>query len=347
VAVSGGADSTALLAGLASVASEFRIELYAAHLHHGLRGAEADADRAAVTALCESFGIPLTSARWDTKRRMARQGLSGQDGLRRLRREFLTAAARRAGASAIATSHTADDQLETLLLRLARGAGLRGLGGMREQAGPWLKPMLEVTRAEIEADLKGARLSWREDASNASPAYARNRIRHEVVPALLAAVAGPGRESSARAPGETAQARSRGSVADPAIARSGLARRAARAASEARAAEGALSIWVSRRLSRASRIEGGEIRLDSRGVAPYPSAARRIALRLLWQRLDGPRKGLTLRHLDALLRLTEPGARGAVVRLPDGWSALRERHDIRIHSERARPRSVRGGTRTR
>ena len=107
--------------------ADLGLRLHAAHLHHGLRGAEADADLEFVRALCERLGVPLTAARWDTRARLRRRGLSGQAGLRTLRREFLLAAARRAGAHAIVTAHTADDQLETLLMRLARGAGLSGL----------------------------------------------------------------------------------------------------------------------------------------------------------------------------------------------------------------------------
>src|SRR5262252_8587173 len=109
-AVSGGADSTALLVAMASLAREFGLAVRAAHLHHGLRGAAADADLAHVRGLCERFEIPLEAARWDCAARMRRRGLRGEAGLRVLRREFLLVAARRARATAIATAHTADDQ---------------------------------------------------------------------------------------------------------------------------------------------------------------------------------------------------------------------------------------------
>ena len=142
VAVSGGADSTALLVGLRGLAKESGISLWAAHLHHGLRGAEADADLAAVRALCGALCVPVSAARWNTRLRMRRRGLAGQAGLRVLRREFLLAAARRCGAAAIATAHTADDQLETVLLRLVRGTGLRGLGGKVPRPGDKNKPPL-------------------------------------------------------------------------------------------------------------------------------------------------------------------------------------------------------------
>ncbi len=315
MAVSGGADSTALLAALHSIAPEFGLSLRAAHLHHGLRGAEADADLEAVRALCARLGVPLATARRDARRVLAERGWSGEDGLRRLRRAFLAAAARRAGAAAIATGHTADDQLETLLLRLARGAGLRGLGAMRERTGRWIKPLLEATRADLEADLTRAGLAWREDASNASRAHARNRVRHDVVPALLAAAGGT---------------------------RPGLARRAARSAAEVRAAERAIASQWGRSLGRVSRIEGGVLRLDSRGVAPYPSAARHLALRLLWRRLAGNGEALTRRHLDGLCRLLDAGRASSSVGLPGGYRAVRESHDIVILPGPA-PRSRRPG----
>ena len=123
VAVSGGADSTALLFALASLAREFVLKLHAAHLDHGLRGEASTDDARAVRELCARLGVPLTEARWDCRARMRRRGLSGEAGLRTLRREWLASVARRVGAAAIATAHTADDQLETLLMRLARGRG--------------------------------------------------------------------------------------------------------------------------------------------------------------------------------------------------------------------------------
>lgn len=319
VAASGGADSTALLLGLRRVAPEFALEVRAAHLHHGLRGAEADADLAFVRELCGAHGIPLVAARCDARARMKRRGLSGQDGLRVLRAKFLRVAARRAGATAIATAHTADDQLETLLLRLLRGAGLAGLGGMRPRRGRWIKPLLETTRGAIEADLSAAGQKWREDASNARRDYARNRVRHDAVPALIRAF---------------------DPDADVASARAGLARRAARAAREAREAHRALARWTSRLLSPGSRIQRSEIALDSRGVGSYPIAAQRTALRRVWRTLAGAGTGLTHRHVDALCALVASRRPSGHVLLPAGWRAERIRETI--HFRRAAVRRTPG-----
>ena len=308
IAVSGGADSLALLLALHRVAPEFGLTVHAAHLHHGLRGREADADLEFVRERCALLSVPLAAARWDTRARMARRGLSGQAGLRALRREFLLAAARRAGAAAIATAHHAGDQLETVLMRLGRGAGLAGLAGMRPRAGRWIKPLLEATRADIEADLVAAGEPWREDGSNRSRAYLRNRVRHDVVPALLEAL----RPGAARTP----------------AARAALARGVQRAAAEAHSAAELLGRLARRVLSRHCRIQGGEIALDSAAVASYPFVARRMLLRQLWRRAARGPEGLTHRHLESLSRLIDGARAGARVELPGGWTARRERGQV-------------------
>ena len=320
VAVSGGADSTALLVGLHGLSRELGVRLHAAHLHHGLRGTEADADLESVRALCRRLDVPLTAARWDARARLRRRGLSGQAGLRTLRREFLLAAARRAGAHAVVTAHTADDQLETLLMRLARGTGLSGLPGMRPVAATrdarggrvlWLKPLLGATRAEIEADLVRAGLRWREDRSNRDPRYARSRVRHEAIPALVRALL-PG--------------------LDPGRGRALLARRAAQASNGTLVAARALEILAGRVLSRASRIQSGMVTLEVRRLASLPEGLRAAVLGRLWRR-DGPRSnGLTRPHLAALGGLIDSARGGAIIQLPGGWSAERDRDVVRFRS---------------
>jgi len=326
VAVSGGADSTALLLALHRLAPEHGLELCAAHLHHGLRGRDADADLAFTGALCRRLGVPLAAARWDTRTRMRRRGLRGENGLRTLRREFLVAAARRAGAAAIATAHTADDQLETVLMRLLRGTGLAGLGGMRPRRGAWLKPLLGATRSEVEADLRAAGEPWREDASNAGRAFLRNRLRHDAIPALLGALAG-------RPPVAGAEARA------------GLARRVAAAAAEARAAAAIVERRVARDLARVARIQEGVVTLDLRPLASYPLVARHRMLRRAWATASHGAQGLTRRHLESLVRLMGTARGGARIALADGWTAERGRDTIRF--ERRGPNPGRGGAAAR
>ena len=190
VAVSGGADSTALLHGLHSLASSLDIRLTAAHLNHGLRGAEADADAAHVASLCGRLGIPLVSGRANVRRRARNRGISIEMAARDARYDFLARTARRCGAGLLATGHTADDQAETVLLKLARGAGPAGLSGIppvgRARGFPVIRPLLNLRRATLVRYLRKHRITWREDASNAGDAFLRNRVRHTILPAIEA-----------------------------------------------------------------------------------------------------------------------------------------------------------------
>jgi tRNA(Ile)-lysidine synthase len=298
VALSGGPDSTALLVALAEIAPRLRLALHAAHLHHGLRGAEADADLAAVRSLCLKLGVPLHAARWDTRARMARRGLKGQAGLRVLRREYLLLAARRAGARYVATGHTAQDQAETLLLRLARGSGLPGLAGILPRSGRFVRPLLQATRGEVERFLRARGFDWREDSSNRDLRYARNAVRALVIPAL------------ARAQG----------LGGPAA----LARRAGSAAREAAALRTWLTAEARRALAAALHPKGHDGHLDRVLLGEFPAPIRRAALRLAWRRSVPGGPGLTAHHLDALERLLDPKAGPGPVALPAGRRARRE-----------------------
>ena len=191
-AVSGGADSVAMALVLARLAPMLGFTLAGiGHLHHGLRGAEADGDEAFVEALARRLETPFVSAREDVAARAAEAGESVEAAARRARYVFLESAASRVNATRIATGHTADDQAETVLMRLMRGAGLDGLRGIRTRNQSVIRPLIAVRRQDIEAFLSAAGETWREDASNADRAILRNRIRHDVMPALTAA-GGPG-----------------------------------------------------------------------------------------------------------------------------------------------------------
>jgi len=313
VAVSGGADSTALLVSLASVAREFGLTLHAAHLHHGLRGRDADADLRSVRELCEQFGLPLADARWDCAARMRRRGLTGEAGLRTLRREWLARVARATGAVAVATAHTADDQLETLLMRFGRGTGLTGIAGMRARRGAWLKPLLAVTRAEIEADLAAHGIGWREDATNAQPRYLRNRIRHIAVPALLEALGAPAGTAARR--------------------RAGLAQRAGALAAELAQVERTLARAAARALDRARRPDGERLVFDGGRLARLSPVLQRLALRRAWRLATGSRApGLTERHLSMCMSVLASSAvrRPGSTSLPGGWTLSADTGSVRF-----------------
>ncbi|HEX6511048.1 MAG TPA: tRNA lysidine(34) synthetase TilS [Chloroflexota bacterium] len=179
VAVSGGADSTALLRAL----HQLGCRVLVAHLDHSLRPDSA-ADAEFVQAVAAGLGLPCAVQRRDVEAYKRRRKLSLEAAAREVRHAFLREVAERQGASAIFLGHTADDQVETFLLRLIRGAGMAGLAGMKFHDGLLCRPLLGVWRAEVEAYLVELGQPWREDASNADPRFLRNRVRHELLPLL-------------------------------------------------------------------------------------------------------------------------------------------------------------------
>lgn len=188
VAVSGGADSVALLRGLQEQKTAGSGRLVAAHFNHRLRGAESAADEAFVAQLCQQLHLPLEIGRTD----VAGLPASG-DGIEAAAREaryaFLAQTADCWGARYVVTAHTADDQAETILLRILRGTGIRGLAGIPRArpltgSATLLRPLLEVRRSEVLQYLRDLQQDYRNDASNQDPSYSRNRLRHELLPLL-------------------------------------------------------------------------------------------------------------------------------------------------------------------
>ena len=221
LAVSGGADSMALLYVLCSLRDELGISLRAVHVHHGLRGAEADRDAAWVQESCERLNIPCEVRYVDVREYVGRTGTSVEEGARILRYEALFAAAQAweeekeanafngqdvsdkcppstgqdalngayAGSHVkIAVAHNLNDNAETILMQMARGSGLRGIGGIAAINGRIIRPLLCVKRSEIEEYLTKAGISWVTDSTNLDDEYTRNRIRHRVLPELEAGV---------------------------------------------------------------------------------------------------------------------------------------------------------------
>jgi tRNA(Ile)-lysidine synthase len=191
VAVSGGCDSTSLLHVLRFAADDAGLRLTAAHFDHGMRAGSAR-DAAWVRGLCGAWGVPLIEGRAETAPRT-------EEEARDARYAFLRSAQAEAGATHLATAHHADDQAETVLFRVLRGTGLPGLAGIppRDETG-LVRPLLSFWRAEILRYARGAGLAWREDASNARPDPARNRIRLRLLPQIERHVAPGARRSLAR-----------------------------------------------------------------------------------------------------------------------------------------------------
>ena len=184
LAISGGPDSTALLHGAARLAPIRGWRLTVAHLDHALRAASAD-EAAGVAAAAVRLGLPVEVQRTDVAALAASEHRSLEDAGRQARYRFFEDAAARFGADTlIATAHTADDAAETVLLRLARGSGLRGVRGIPARRGRIVRPLLGVRRAVLRSALDAAGIEYVTDPSNADPAYARNRLRADLLPAL-------------------------------------------------------------------------------------------------------------------------------------------------------------------
>ena len=180
VALSGGADSTALLYGLLALREKFDLTVTAAHVNHMLRGAEADRDEAFCKSLCENLGIPFTALRGNAAELARKEGKSLEDGARELRYSLLATL----GADRIAVAHNTEDNLETVIMRLARGGGARGLSGIPPKNGRVIHPVMCLSRAETEEICRNAGAGFVTDSSNLSDDYTRNLIRHKIMPVM-------------------------------------------------------------------------------------------------------------------------------------------------------------------
>ena len=182
-ALSGGADSMYLLCRLLEGREKYGWTVYAAHFNHGLRPA-AQRDEDFVRDWCKRQGVPLAAGRADVPAFVRREGLSVEEGARILRYRFLAETAEAEGLALTATGHHAGDNAETVLMNLIRGCGLKGLTGIPQRRGNIVRPMLEVSRPEIEAYLKKHSVPHMEDETNADPAYTRNKVRLRLLPLL-------------------------------------------------------------------------------------------------------------------------------------------------------------------
>lgn len=285
VAVSGGVDSVVLLHALYALRSDLGVDLAIAHLDHALRPtSRTDADW--VAAQASALGVPCVVERIDVSARARAERRGVEETARDVRREFLTRTADRVGASRIALGHTLDDQAETVLFRLARGTGWDGLRGMAPVDERRIRPLLGIARREIVDYARASRLTWREDESNESLHFARNRIRHHVLPELEATHHG-----AARAIARTAElAEDMHDVATYVVA----------------------TLWRDVRIDEGS----GRVRLDRARLAALPPGVRSLLLREGARRVRGDLRGLERGHIAAMCRLLDAGTTGAGFQAP-------------------------------
>ena len=182
VGVSGGADSMGLLSVLTELAKIYHFSLVVVHVNHGLRGKAADGDQAYVENVCKEQDIPCYSFHVDLKRFAHKEGMSEEEAGRFYRYQCFEKVRKEVGAHKIAVAHHREDSCETILFHMFRGTGLRGLTGIAPVRDVVIRPLLCAGRKEIEAYLAEKGISWREDETNLTDAYTRNKIRHHVIP---------------------------------------------------------------------------------------------------------------------------------------------------------------------
>ena len=188
VAVSGGADSVALLRVLLELRSDLGSVLSVVHFNHGIRGADSDADQQFVADLARAHELELFAASGDAPAAAKQSGASLETAARTLRYAFFEQLIANGTLDKVALAHNQDDQAETVLMRFLRGAGTKGLAGIYPVVelgkGAVIRPLLETPRTEIEAYLKSLDQPWRDDATNADTIHTRNKVRHELLPKL-------------------------------------------------------------------------------------------------------------------------------------------------------------------
>jgi tRNA(Ile)-lysidine synthase len=298
VAVSGGPDSVALLSLMASLAPSWRLKLTAVHFNYGLRGGESDGDEAFVSAFCRSRNIPLIVRRpvLTKQRRVS----SLQALARSARYEAMKALAQDIQADRIVTGHTASDQAETILLWMLRGAGLTGLAGMpmiREKL--IVRPLLQTTREEVLEYLKQEGLSSRQDSTNVTSLYRRNRVRRDLLPVMEDITPG-------------------------------IVRRLERQADVLRADDQYLAQVVDGLYESLITVDAkGNQRFERNAVAALPDALKRRLVRHLLQRRDCQRRAPNLRTVDNVLRFLSDRSKGTRLSLR-GADVIREQETVLV-----------------
>lgn len=184
VALSGGPDSVALLYGLLAIKREYNLKLFVAHLNHKLRGAESDEDERFAKKLASRLKLKFFSKRIDVKREAKKSKMSTEEAAREVRYQYLESVAKKIKADKIALGHQTDDQAETFLMRLLRGAGAAGLSGIPPKRGKIIRPLIQIRREEIEKFLEANKIPSRLDSSNLQTDYFRNKIRLSLLPKI-------------------------------------------------------------------------------------------------------------------------------------------------------------------
>jgi tRNA(Ile)-lysidine synthase len=317
LAISGGTDSTALLHILQALrtCASLHAELVCAHVNHQLRGRASDDDERFVVEQAGRLGLPVIRETVDVRTYARTHRLSVETAARRLRLEALSRIAQSAGCAWVATGHQKNDNAETIIQRLRRGTGFRGLAGIqpirRFAAGPWFaSPLLCVTREEVLGYLTAHKLTWREDRSNLDPAYTRNYIRHRLLPALQ-------RQSQASLVEE---------LAELAASARGLYDQTRRAAEQA--------------FVKLAESSDDIVAVTTSGVASLPELTAVEVIRQAVVSLGGGERNLTENHYRRVLQLARCPSGERAVCLPGGITARWEGEKVILAATSRRTHEV-------
>jgi tRNA(Ile)-lysidine synthase len=303
IGLSGGADSVALTCALVELRHRLGLKISAAHLNHRIRGDESDRDEEFVRAMCARLGIELIVERAEGLGASI-AGANLEERAREVRLAFLSRAADRVGADFVALGHHRDDQAETVLMRLMRGAGAAGMAAMAERGpGRLIRPMLSISRAEIREYLDARAIPFVEDSSNSSRDILRNRIRADLIPMLERDYA------------------------------PGLRGRLAEVADEMRSLD-ELVVAIAERELDAMRIGGGA--LDVSGFGAVNRAVQGAVIRLFIAERMGTLRRISRAHIEAIRELIVEGGPSDSIDLPGGWRAAREYNSFRLTKARER-----------
>lgn len=292
VAVSGGPDSVALLYLLEEIKKEYDLKLFIAHLNHKLRGKESDYDQEFVFNLASKLGLKFYSKSFNVKKLAKKKRLSLEEGARVARYDYLNQVASKVKAQKIALGHTADDQAETVLMRLLRGSGSLGLSGIPPKGDKLIRPLIEVKREEVEGFLKGGKIKFRTDSSNLRPDFLRNKLRLKLLP-LIEREYNP---KIKKVLGRTSYLLSE---------------------EEKYLKKKALELF------KKSLIEKNEteIILDLENFFDYDKSLKRIIIRICLERLEGSLKKIGFEPAERLLNLVEKGKTGKKIDFGKGLSS--------------------------
>ena len=301
VGVSGGADSICLLAWLNSIRKDFDLYICAVHVHHGIRGEEADRDMRFTQELCDKFDIPCEVRRYDVLKYAAENNMTTEEAGRKLRYQAFEEIKKERGCNKIAVAHHQDDSVETILFNLIRGSGARGLRGIVPVSEVVVRPLLVLSRAEIETYLLENNISWCTDSTNLMEDYSRNKIRNTIIPALKE-----------------------------------INERAAVHILESSIIIGDMYKYVLSEAQKSffdiSRVNGNAVVLPVKEMLAEEPVIRREVIRIAIESLVHTLKDITSKHIYGI-ELLLFGQSGRFQMLPYGIMVVREQADLKIYKE--------------